>query len=201
MSSKTEIANRALSKLGQPRVSNIDTVNIKSAQIIRNMWDMVRDEMLQAYPWNFAIARASLAKDASAPEWGYNNRYTLPSDFLSLLEIYNFPQYSIESGYILTNDGGPLKIRYIKRVENTGNFDPLFSAALASKIAFEACEELTQSNTKKEALFTEFEFNIKRAYANDAIQEYPQDLRPDTWLTAREASIAGDDIDYSSTGY
>jgi hypothetical protein len=201
MASKTQIANRALSKVGEQRVSNVDTDNVKAAKVISSMWDIIRDAMLTAYPWNFAVTRTQLAKDATSPAWGYQNRYALPSDFLSLLEVRYNSEYTIETDsvtgglYILTDEDAPLYIKYIKRVTNTGEFDPLFVEALATRLAFEACEELTQSNTKKQVLFEELRINIKEAYASDSIQEAPVLRQQDEWLLSRESSI--DDIDYN----
>lgn len=195
-SSKTAIANRALSKLGERRVSNIDTTDNASAEIIRDMWDGVRDALLQSYPWNFAIKRTSLAIAGTSPDWEYSNEYTLPVDFLSLLEVKNDPDYRIEGGFIRTDEGTPLPIRYVARIETTGNWDPMFDEAFAAALAAEACEAITQSNTKKQILLQEKVQAIKDAFANDAIQEPPLDLRPDTWLTAREEGY-DDDIDYS----
>ena len=198
MTSKTQIANRALSKLGEPRISNIDTVDTKAANTIRYMYDEVRDALLTAYPWNFAMTRVQIAKDATAPAWGYNNRYQVPSDFLALYKIKNNQHYRIEKGYILTDEGAPLKILYIARIINSGEFDPLFVEAFASRLAYEACEEITQSNTKKQILAAETEQRIKEAYASDSIQDPPQRLQDDTWLIARESSMDEDPIDYDT---
>jgi hypothetical protein len=195
MASKTAIANRALSKLGEERISNIDTDNNKPAKVIRFMYDIVRDAMIAAYPWNFAISRVQIAADASAPAWGYNKQYTLPSDFMALLEIRGNPEYRLEGGYILTNNASPIYIRYIARIENSGLFDPLFVEAFATRLAFEGCEEITQSNTKKEALLRDYEMLVKQAYASNAIQSQPQALESDEWLLARESTT--DDIDYN----
>lgn len=195
MASKTAIANRALSKLGEARVSNIDTDNNKPAKVISFMYDIVRDAMLTACPWNFAIKRVQIAADSDTPAWGYNKQYTLPTDFLALLEIRGNPEYRLEGGFILTNEGAPLYIKYISRIENSGLFDPLFVEALATRMAFEGCEEITQSNTKKEALLRDYDMIVRQAYASNAIQSQPQDLEPDTWLLARESNI--DDIDYN----
>lgn len=204
MASKTEIANRTLSKLGEGRVSNIETDNTKAAKVIRYMYDSVRDAMLSAYPWNFAVTRKQLAKDATAPVWGYNNQYTLPSNFLSLLEIKGNPDYRMESDEtsgglrIVTNAGSPLYIRYIRRVINEGEFHPLFNEAFSCRLALEGCEEITQSNTKKQILFEEMQLRIKEAYAVDAIQDLPVELPASEWLLSRESTDYMDDIDYNA---
>lgn len=196
MASKTDIANRALSKLGSSRVSNVDTDNNTPAKTISYMWDSVRDAMLTAFPWNFAIKRVQIAADATAPSWGYNNSYTLPSDFLALIEIKDMPDYRIEGGKILTNQRAPLYIKYIYRVEETGLYDSLFNEALATRLAYEACEQITQSNTKKQILAQEFRERISEAYASDSIQDLPVERPDDTWLLARESYT--DEIDYNA---
>ena len=197
MASKTEIANKTLSKIGDRRVSNIETDSSERAQVINSMFDMVRDQLLAAFPWNFAIKRASLAKDVVAPVWGYSNYYTVPTDFLSLLSIQNNPRYLMENGKIATDEGAPLKIRYVKRVTDTGNFDVWFDEALACELGVECIERVSGSNTKKQILMSQRDMAIAKAYANDSIQDPPQELQESEWILSREASVIYDDIDYN----
>lgn len=196
MASKTEIANRALSKLGEPRVSNIETDNTKAANTIRFMYDIVRDAVMQAFPWNFAIKRVGLAVDGTSPAWGFANRYQLPSDFLSLLAIKRNPVFRLEGQFILTDEGAPLDIRYIARITDTGDYDAMFVEALASRLAFEAAEEMTASNTKKQLLLQQMQLSISAAYASDSIQDAPQALETDEWLLSREDN-KNDDINFN----
>ena len=202
MANKTAIANRALSKLGERRVSNIDTTDNKSSLVLRGMWDQVLEALLTAFPWNFSIKRAQLASDSVAPSWGYNVSYTVPSDFLSLLEIKNNPDYRLERNNdgdlaILTDVSSPIYIRYISNITDTGLFDPLFAEVLAIRLAVEACEEITQSNTKKQILIAEYRASINEAYASDSIQDPPQKPITDAWLLSREQY--NDEIDYDAS--
>ena len=160
------------------------------------MWDNVRDSLLQSYPWNFAIKLASIAVDGTAPAWGYDRRYLLPTDFLNLLSIKEDPDYRIIGKYIHTDASAPLKIKYTARIESAGQFDPLFAEALAATIAVEICEVLTQSNTKKQMLIAERDRTIANAYAADAIQDPPQELTDSEWLKARNNYM--DTIDYNA---
>lgn len=185
MASKTDIAVRALSKLGQPRISNIDTTDTKPARVLRGMWDSVRDAMLQAYPWKFAGKRTHISADGSAPDWGYDRQFTLPNDYLSLRAIKDNPEYEIEGGRILTDASAPLYIKYTRRVENTGEYHPLFVEAFAARLAYEACEEITQSNVKKDACLRDLDLAINQAYAIEAIENEAEELPEDEWLTAR----------------
>lgn len=185
MASRTSMSNRALSKLGQPRVNNIATTDTKAARTINEMYDTVRDAVLAAYPWNFAGKRATLAPDADAPDWGWNYAYTMPSDFLALTEIDTDPDYEFEGGKILTDEGTILYIKYTAQITDEGSFSPLFTEAFATRMAFEGCEEITQSNTKKAAFGQEYEASLKQAYQLDAKENPIKDLEDDDWVTAR----------------
>lgn len=185
MASKTQIANRALSKLGQPRVSNIDTTDTKAARVISGMWESVRDAMLQSYPWNFSIRRSVIAADAAAPAYEWDRQFTLPTDYLQILSVYDDPDYRMEGGKILTNADAPLKIRYIARIEETSEYPSLFNEAFSSLLAYEACEEITQSNTKKDILFNEYRMMVAKAYQSDAIEDPVVDTDDDDWVLVR----------------
>lgn len=197
MTSKTEIANRVLSKCGDRRVSNIETDPSERAQVINSMYDIVRDALLKKYPWNFAIERKQIAADSNAPAWGYSKKYKLPTDFLSLLYIRNFPDYRIEGGYILTNEGAPLYIKYVKRITSEGLFDPMFSEAFACELSVECAERINGSNTKKQILAQQRDNAVKMAFMNDAIQDPPQERQDDEWLLSRDSSSVYDDINYN----
>lgn len=197
MASRTYIANRTLSKLGHSRVSNVDTENIEAAKVIRYMWDSVRDSLLELYPWNFATARTQLAKLSDAPAWGYSNKYLLPTDFLTLLTLSDSstlssntnPDYRIEiddgQRVIVTDASSPIYLIYTSRVEDTGIYPALFVEAFATRMAYEGCEQITQSNTKKQIFSQEFDKIIQDAYRADAIQNPPDPLPDDSWVDVR----------------
>lgn len=86
---------------------------------------------------------------------------------------------------IVTNDTGPLQIRYVQDVTDTTRFDSLFTEALSCRIALRICEELTQSNEKKAAVAQEYKELIEEAKNANGIEVAPADPPPDTWLTAR----------------
>jgi hypothetical protein len=185
MASRTSISNRGLSKLGQPRVSNVATTDTKAARVMNEMYDSVRDAVLAAYPWNFAGKRATLAPDADAPDWGWNYAYTMPSDFLALNSIKNNPDYEFEGGKILTNEGPVLYIKYTSQVTDEGSFSALFSEVFATRLSFEGCEEITQSNTKKATLGQEYKDHLEQAYQVDAKENPIEDEEDDDWVLAR----------------
>jgi hypothetical protein len=166
-------------------VSNIATTDTKAARTINEMYDAVRDAVLAAYPWNFAGGRATLAPDTNAPNWGWNYAYTMPADFLALVEIDDNPEYEFEGGKILTDEGTALYIKYTAKTTDEGSFSPLFIETFATRLAFEGCEEITQSNSKKATLGQEYEANLKQAYQLDAKENPIKDQEEDDWVIAR----------------
>jgi hypothetical protein len=190
MASDTEIANRALQKLGAKRITSL-TQDHKNARSMNVAFIPVREAILRAHPWAFAIKRAQLAASATAPDFGPAQAFPLPSDFLRLLHPdletnYNNLDWKIEGREILTEDSAPLDIRYIYRVEDPNTMDPIFRELFSSTLALELCEEITQSNTKKDFLKRELKDILSEARRTNAIEKIRSDEPPeDTWLTVR----------------
>ena len=185
MASKTEIANWALLKLGCGRVSNIETEANENARILNSIYDNVKNALLQQYPWNFCLERTTLTPASGTPAWGYNYKYHLPSDYLAMREIQYDPDYVIEGQYLLTDCGTELNVRYHKLIDVDAYLPPLFVEALATKLAHQACERITQSTSKKDSLLQDFSLIINSAYVADAIDGSSETLPESSWLEAR----------------
>lgn len=191
MTSVVQIANRALTKLGASRIISLQDDN-KQARAILSCFDDIRDAEMRAHRWSFSLVRTTLAALDSTPAYEFEYEYQLPSDFLRLdLIDGRYPstvmdnyigaetaEYAIEGGKILTNIPAPLKIRYCRRVEDPSMWDVLFREALACRIAAEICEDLTQSNQKRELAWNEYKAAIGEAVSVNAI-ERPFQMPPD----------------------
>ena len=184
--SKVDIANRALKKLGQPLITALPpSENNKAAVAINNMFEPIRNNLLRMHPWNFAIKRATLAKLSSTPAWGWSYEYGLPGDFLCLIDVKDNIKHAIESNKILTDEDGTIGIRYVYKVEDTSQFDPTFSEAFATKLALELVEDITNSNTKKQILMQQFEMHMADARSRDGRERGKQEYPQDDWVTVR----------------
>ncbi len=193
MASKVSIANRALTKLGEDRILLLSD-DTRPARTLNSMFDDVRDAELRRYRWKFALKRDALIALAAAPAHGYSYQYPLPADFLSLVQVGDryvrasdkqTAAWSVEGRKILTNLPAPLKVRYVSRVEDPTLFDPLFVEVLACKLAYEACETLTQSGSKLDAASKAYTFALNEAVRQDAIENPPDELPDGSWLDAR----------------
>lgn len=185
MSSVVDIANRALDKLGHGSITSFNDGS-KAANLLDRTWPIVRNQVLRDHPWNFAVKRVILAPLNEAPPWGFTFQHQLPSDYLRLIEIRDLRagDYQVEDGKILA-DLDTLYTRYIYEVTDPNSYDALFIDAIASKLAFELCESLTQSNAKKKLFAEEYAISIQRAKSVDAVENPPTVFEEDSWIEVR----------------
>jgi len=191
MASEVGICNSALQKIGASRITTL-TEDSKNGRACNVAYPICKDRELRTHPWNFAVTRTQLAADATAPIFGRARAFPLPSDFIRLMPKYpednviNDLDWQIEGLKIYTDDDAPLDIRYLFRVTDPNTFDILFQEALATRIALQIVEEITQSNTKKELLNQDYISVIKEARRVNAIERVALVGPEDTWITARE---------------
>lgn len=185
MPSVIDICNTALDKLGQTPITSLTDGN-RAAKLCNRGWPLARDKVLRDHPWNFAMRRAILAPITALPSWGFGNAFPLPSESVRLVEVLNHSQgeYQVEGESILAN-GSVLYIRYIARVDDPNVYDPLFCDAVATALALDMCEALTQSTTKKQDLKEDYREVIVRAKSVDAQENPPARFEEDEWLAAR----------------
>lgn len=199
MANDVDIANSALTKLGADRITDLSD-NVKEAREINAIYDLRRNHLLRAYNWNFAMYRTSLSALADAPAWGYSLQYQLPADCLrpvqiddawlipGLADYMGGPDselFRIEGRTIQTDIAAPLKIRYIRRVTNAGEFDDSFVEVLACDLAYQVAEALTQSNSKRDAAKMDRREAILEAIRANAIELPPQHIPDDSWIMSR----------------
>lgn len=199
MASFVEIANSALTKLGAKRIMAL-TDNTKEAREINAIYLLRLNKLLRAYNWSFAMKRDQLSALSDTPSWGYTLQYQLPTDCVRVVQVndlWDIPgltnymggpdsePYKIEGRTIVTDLAAPLKIRYVSRVTNPGQFDDGFVEAYAYDLAHEVCEALTQSNTKKQEMREGRKQEILDAIRSNAIELPPSGIPDDSWIMSR----------------
>ena len=184
MTSVVQICNLALQKLGASHIVSL-TEDSKGARECNLAYEPVRDAELRAHTWNFAKARVVLAPDSTAPPFGFDYQFTLPSDFLRLHPVDEETDWTIEGNKLLTNDGDTLNLGYIKRVTDPNIFDSTFVEVLAARLAMELAEPITQSNTKKDFAVKEYKRALLEARRVNAIENVSVEPPTDRWISVR----------------
>lgn len=185
--SNTAIANRALQKLGEERIESLSQ-DAPNARSMAAVLEPIRDALQRKYVWSFCIKRASIAADADQTEWGDLNRYSLPNDFLRLIrddETGFAVNWKIEGLYIVTPDSAPLDIKYVAKIEDPNYFDTLFIEAMAAKMAYEACQEITGSTSKQDRCERDFTVAVSEAMRIGAMEKPSEEPPEDDWNLSR----------------
>lgn len=180
---ETDIANRALSLLGEAAIPSIEG-NSPAARTIRLHFAATRDSLLRSHRWNFARKRAALSRLSEAPAFGYAYAYQLPDDCLRVLSLNEGDSsdlgddFELEGDQLLT-DAEAAKIVYVRRVTDATKFDALFVEAFVLKLAIACCLEITQSTTKKGDLLGELQrLSLPEAVETDANETRPKVIPP-----------------------
>ena len=197
MPSVVDICNEAMDLLGAATITAL-TENSKEARLCNRRFETVRDAVIRAHPWNVAITRATLAKDATAPAFGFANQFTLPTDpyCLRVLSFFNSNvdsdvaaydsqvMFKIEGRKVLSNEGS-CKITYLARVTDTEQYDPLLSSTIAHKLAAETAYAITGSNSVTQGMQQLYELRLKEARSIDAMEGVPDKLIADDFINIR----------------
>lgn len=201
MASEVEIANRALSKLGDNRITSLTDQN-KAARAIAAAWNIVRDAELRRHPWSFALQFQDLsALTEPSPTSLFKRQFQLPVDCLRLYRVGTWFVWQVTVGAdyrnadiwpfkiagrrILTDLPAPLPIAYIRRVEDTQQWDATFVDAFACKLAMEVAVELSGSDTRQDRLREQYKDAILDARAMNAIELPPEQLPDNSWVLSR----------------
>lgn len=187
--SRLEIINRALSRIGAARISSLDEGS-REANVMKASYDIVRRAELQRNLWTFAVKRVEIAADAATPAFGRGYSFTVPADFLRPTSqdprVANLPtDYLYEGRQILTDDPGPLQLRYVSMGIPEEQQDPLFDSALAAALAVDTVEELTQSSSKRRELSSDYGYHIQQAKSANSVLAGPQLPDIDEWVYVR----------------
>lgn len=189
MASIVGICNSALIKLGASTVMSL-TDGSRNATLCHEQFDKLRDGLLRAHNWNFAIARTALAQLAAAPAFGFAYAYQLPADWLRTLTVHgdaagrDAPVYRTE-GRTLASDAPALYLRYVRRVEDPNDMDASFREALAWQIAADLAIPITQSSTTFGEMRDGLRASLTRARSVDAFEDFPDETPESAWIRGR----------------
>lgn len=195
---ETYLANRALIKLGASRILDLDDDDPK-AIALKESFTAVRDAELRRRRWRFALSRHLLPALVQAPAFGFARAFQLPAGCLRVIQIGQYDLgpnladyraapmelWSIEGRQILTNLGAPLPVRTIQQITDTTLWDSAFSEAFAARLAYECCEPITQSDSKKQLAWADYQQSIREAARANAFEASPQEPTDDTWVMGR----------------
>jgi hypothetical protein len=187
--SETSIVNLALVKLDASRITSIDdeSENARKAQAI---YDKIRDEVLRAHPWNFAVDRVALALLASTPVFGYTYQFQIPTNCLRVLGVYDSggvkqSDYKREGDKILC-DLDAVYIKYIRKETDPNKYDANFIAAFSTRLAAELAYPITHSTSMGDTQLKLYTQLLAIAKSIDGQESSSTEVVGDEFIESRE---------------
>lgn len=168
MTSQVDIYNLALQKVGDSPISSTSE-NSNKVRNLNASYKQCLQVVLSRGFWSFATEFADLSPSGDyTPEFEFSYAYEKPEKLLRLDDQYPRNKkynYRIKGKYILS-DQNPLSIRYIKLVEDTAMFPPMFIEALACYMAYYISP--TTDKTKKNELYGIYNREVTLALFQDS---------------------------------
>ena len=201
MSTKTEIANIALSHLGVGKeVANLETENSQEANAMRRFYDISREQVLRDFNWPFATKELALGLVETQPttEWTYSYRY--PADCLKLRRIFSglrndtrqsrvpFKLVRDTVGRLIYTDMIDAFMEYTFAETDASRFTADFVQALAARMAAYAAPRLTSGDPFKmgERAYKLYVLEISRAQASAANEVQDEQKTDAEWINSRD---------------
>ncbi len=176
--SALDICNLALSKLGELPIPALDPNGSPAARLCYMHYHPVRREVLCANRWTFATTLTTLhSAEEGDEEQLHMLSHALPQNCLRVLEVSS-PGWTLRGRSIFCASPS-IRVLYIADVEDTSLFDPLFTEALAVRLACRLCIPLTSSTTARQALTEEYQrIALPQAGHFNGVQSHSNDSHP-----------------------
>ncbi len=187
------ICNIALSKLGESPIAAIDPNGSPAARLCYMHYHPVRREVLCATRWSFATKRCTLHAAAGEHEDGTHAlAHTLPADCLRVLSVSS-ADWTLRGRRIFC-PAESVRLTYTADEEDCALFEPLFTEALATRLACKLCIPLTSSTTARQALTEEYQrISLPQAAHANAVQAHSNDSHPLYRLWRRSMTAGAED--------
>jgi hypothetical protein len=199
MVSEVSICNQALLWLGQNIITSFDDEST-TAQWCRNNYPFLRDAVLEARTWTFAISRFA-STTANTPAWGPGFSHTLPGNWLMVTRVFRDATHTdpnkwrvsegwrLEAGKVIA-DQGTVYMQGLTRISDTSSFSSLFVQALAARIAADAAIPLTENRQLQVDMWGLYNDKLTEAAARDG-QQGTSDVVTQRGLTSARYSSLG----------
>lgn len=163
------------------------TDDTTEARLTSNLFEMVRDDLLRAHPWTFAIKRVDLSPLSTPPEYGFRYAFNCPSDMLRLLSVDNAQMgihFVLENRKILA-DIASIRLRYVYRNEEVAGWAPDFVSTVTYELASQIAYPIAKYDSLRQTLAQQAQYKLMLAKANNGLEIPSQGIQGNPLLDAR----------------
>ena len=189
MASIIDICNMALYAIGETPITSLED-GTKASTACNALWVPTRDYIQSCHQWPETLKRSTLTASATSPNHEWTYAYTLPSDYLALVELYEHDagenDYVVEGGYLLS-DQSSAKILYIAKISDTTKWSTELVEVVRLKLAMELCIPMSARVEIWERVMGQFFQTMRFARSRATKKSYPSVTRGDSWINARSS--------------
>ena len=194
MISDVGICNLALARVGAEKITDLSEGSPAALDCAR-LYEPLRDALLAAHPWRFAEAHQALALMADAAPAGWTYAYALPADCLAARAVVDGQTgiterpsppvpFAVSGATVLTDQVGAVLI-YTRRATDPVRFDPLFTDALATKLAADLAMARRLDRLIRDQMVRDHQLIMAQARLADALAGTVETAHTPDWLQAR----------------
>lgn len=183
--SDVTVCNSAALKVGAYPISSLSD-GTRLSNICQAQYPILRDEVMRACPWRFALQQVQLTTpDATPPAFHYNSAYTIPGNILRVWTVDSSPWIEMGAQILCNNPNG---INLVAIVQNTDptSWDAQFAESLSWRLAMEIALALVQSVPLKQEMEKGYQQSLALARSSNAVIGSPERLVADFWSKARK---------------
>lgn len=191
MTTETDICNICLDVLKERALTSY-TEDTSLGRWFRRNFPLSRDAVLKRYEWVNAMERASIPASVTAPAFGWQYKYAEPVNCLRVLPLTHNGEingqriaHEIEGGFVLTDQTGPLKVRYIKKTEDYDRYPAELIETIGYRMAGRMAHWLTGKSSYAEIAFNLYRGSLDDGWATNAIQGTHPEPQADEFLSVR----------------
>ncbi|MDE2579964.1 MAG: hypothetical protein KGL46_14265 [Hyphomicrobiales bacterium] len=192
--------NGALAEIGEPPVVSLDDKRA-AARHAKRLFGPLRDELLRATSWQFAMNWCAPAAQAAAPPSGYTYRYTMPDDCIAVIAIEGHPNDAWETpsageddtlAVVLDTEIASPQVQYTRRIVNPAQWDAQFATLFQLRLAAKLNPLIGRDKGLTGALLKRAEDMEDDASRRDAQARSGEYITRDTsWVQARRGVTTG----------
>jgi hypothetical protein len=96
-----------------------------------------------------------------------------------------YNDWLLESGYLITSDIGPIRLRFVANLTDVRKMHAMFCESLAARIGIAICPTVTQSSAQLATIASEYKKFVSDAMTQDAIEDDYDDPPDDDYISVR----------------
>jgi len=149
--SDVAICNLSLDLVKENPITSLSSPQDKVSSLCARWYPVVREMVLSAYNWNFALKSRAIQRGGTPEVSGYADYYPFPNDYLKLRAIGNpgIPlsqrDFEVQGNNLFYDNGGgaSLDIWYTRNETDVTVYPALFIALLSHRLALILGKKLT----------------------------------------------------------